>query len=294
VDSAAVVERLRSELSERNISLCTAAPRKPAAAPIANVVLTPVASADRISLDIEVRDEVTSKRVGRVVDLSGVPSDGRAIVVALAVAELLRASWAELALDGAKPREHAPPEVRAAVEPKRPEQRASLQVGVRGAAEWWSGGLPLLGGDGALSWHPTERFSADLLAGARVAPDETSQSGTVSVTAFVLRAGGGVALTRPDARAAVFVGARASAYVLRLDGEPSASSEGASETALAIAVESGPRLLLPLGAGLHLSVDAALGVALRGVEGRDVGSAVTGLTGIGGVLALGILAGGGS
>ncbi len=47
---------------------------------------------------LEVDDALTNKSVRREVDLGDVPASGRPRALALAAAELLRASWAELAL----------------------------------------------------------------------------------------------------------------------------------------------------------------------------------------------------
>jgi len=49
------------------------------------------------TVDVTIDDAVTSKRVRRLLDLSRTVDDARARAVSVAVAELLRASWAELA-----------------------------------------------------------------------------------------------------------------------------------------------------------------------------------------------------
>ena len=78
----------------------------PAAAPLATlaVELAPDDTA-KATVDIEVRDAVTRKRVRRDVDLSRIPDDGRAAAIAIEADELLRASWAEVALDTARARQ---------------------------------------------------------------------------------------------------------------------------------------------------------------------------------------------
>jgi hypothetical protein len=82
-----------TELAHRGISLCDAessAGREPAAV----VGVQANDAAVTISLD----DRVTHKRVARDLSLQGIPANGRALAVAIAIDELLRASWAELTL----------------------------------------------------------------------------------------------------------------------------------------------------------------------------------------------------
>lgn len=67
------------------------------------------------TLSLAIDDAATSKRVERVVELGPVPARARARVLALAAAELLRASWAELVLPQAPaPRITVPAELREA------------------------------------------------------------------------------------------------------------------------------------------------------------------------------------
>lgn len=298
-DRSSFLERLRVELAGRGISLCSEPAARSVRPPVADVDLgpdpEPVGGASaRVSLDIEVRDKITAKRVARVIDLSGVPADGRGVVVALAVDDLLRASWAELALRATHtPPPAAPPELRAAVAPSHPTP-GPVAVGLRAAGEVWSAGSPLVGGDGVLAWHPARRVAIDLVAGARVAPDSSSERGTVSLGAFTLRAGAAFGLRPAERSPAVLLGARVGGYVLRLTGEGIGAVRGTSATEVAVAAELGPRLELPLGSGVRLVAEADVGVAMRGVQALELGNAVGGVSGVAGMLALGVAAGGGS
>jgi hypothetical protein len=66
-------------------------------------------------MSVTIDDAATDKRVRRDVDLGGVSSDARPRAIALAIAELLRASWMELVLPSAPtPKAIVPPEVREA------------------------------------------------------------------------------------------------------------------------------------------------------------------------------------
>lgn len=86
-----------------------------------------LAAAGAESVTIEVDDFTTGKRVWRDVSLTKIPAGGAALALAIAIDELLRASWAELSLregDHETPSEpSAPgPDVRA---PDRPAPRPS-------------------------------------------------------------------------------------------------------------------------------------------------------------------------
>jgi hypothetical protein len=84
---------LASELAHRGVDVCSpgSTPRE-----AAGVV---VLSASDSTVVIELDDHVTHKRVGRDLTLAGLPANGRALAIAIAIDELLRASWAELDLN---------------------------------------------------------------------------------------------------------------------------------------------------------------------------------------------------
>lgn len=140
----------------------------------------PVCAADATALALSIDDAVTRKSVRRAVDLGDVPASGRARALALAAAELLRASWAELALAPSAPAlDPAPPRVRAAMvvrllgalrsrgelPPPAPPRQPATEAPSR-----WSVGLSfaaltfpaanaaLLGGRGTLSFAPSPRW----------------------------------------------------------------------------------------------------------------------------------------
>ena len=95
-----VTRLLRAELAPKHIDLCDA-PAPGAPAPIAS--LTVALASDTATVRVEVRDRVTAKDVTRDVSLADVPEDTRALTIALAADELLRASWVELSLANAPP-----------------------------------------------------------------------------------------------------------------------------------------------------------------------------------------------
>ncbi|MDB4972269.1 MAG: hypothetical protein JWN48_610 [Myxococcaceae bacterium] len=87
-----------TELSHRGLSLCE--PSSTTREPAAVVDL----QADDGKVVIQLDDRVTHKRVARDLSLHGIPANGRALAIAIAIDELLRASWAELTLR--PPHEH--------------------------------------------------------------------------------------------------------------------------------------------------------------------------------------------
>lgn len=102
---------------------------------------------------VRVDDEVTHKRLERTVEVAGLEDDGRALAIAIAADELLRASWVELTLkrrDAAAPAEPVPPAVRASVDELRkapPGAGAGAnEIGLRATVAAYGGGQVQLGG----------------------------------------------------------------------------------------------------------------------------------------------------
>lgn len=87
---------LEVELQRRGMGVCTET--GPETAPLALVAL----EVKNGVLSIELDDRATQKRVARDLRLSTVPETGRALAAAIAIDELLRASWAELTMEHAR------------------------------------------------------------------------------------------------------------------------------------------------------------------------------------------------
>ena len=294
VDVPAVVERLREELATRGIELCAGAPPAPAAPALATVRLETTGGAEpgreSVALDNEVRDQVTAKRVGREIDLAGTPPDGRGVVVALAADELLRASWAELSLDRApKPAVPVSSEVRAVLAPP-PTRPSRFGLGIRGASEWWSGGLSLFGADADLSVRVAPRWSVRVDGGVRVALDVAAPDGTAAARAVTLRLGPELALTKPDKRPPLVVwDAGAAFYLLELTGTPKALARGDRRARAAVAFETGPALHVPIpDAGFSITIGATFAVAAQGQALLDGATRVAALSGVGGTASVGV------
>jgi hypothetical protein len=145
---------LAAELAHRGIDVC--APGATARDPAALAKLT----ANDATVIIELDDRVTHKRVGRDLPLARVPPNGRALAIAIAIDELLRASWAELTLRRGEAQEDES-EDEARVE----YYRTHRTVNARGTYDSPPPQLTLAGELGYL--HGPEHFDAFSL-GARV------------------------------------------------------------------------------------------------------------------------------
>jgi hypothetical protein len=293
---ARIVEQLGAALAQHRMDVCAGG-----AASIADVVVEPAGRAG-VAIKIHVRDAVTQKEIARDVDLRRLPADGRALAVALAADELLRASWAEIAL--APPPAPPPPTVEAPLPPPpevravvaealpqpsaptapststaAPEARRAL-VALLGAAEHATGGLDRLGVDVRVGYWVTPSLALGLRLGARTSPRVHAPDGESDAEIWLGGAGAVVALT-PRGRAA---GLEALA---RVDGEhvtfvahPNAGARGSDASSFAVVAAAGLGGYLRLGEAWSLVVEGSAGYALRPVDATDGGVAFTGLSGL--------------
>jgi hypothetical protein len=275
---ASVLSDLQHTLAGQGIAACST-DAHPAAAALAT--LSVEASPDdtaKATVDIEVRDAVTRKRVRRDVDLSRVPDDGRPAAIAIEADELLRASWAEIALDTARAREAqaaARPQVVGSVQqvlaPARAEGGGGL--GARAAVEHYFGGVTLVGADAVGHIGLSPRLALEIAGALRLGPSVAAPHGQVSA----LAAGGGLALLLRivgGGRGSLAAGAGVAASWLEFRAEPSPGAEAATyANVLAIAnLQLTGRLAL--GRSVHACAGLTGGVALRGVEATDAGLVV--------------------
>ena len=280
---ATVLSDLQHTLAEQGIAACSA-DAHPAAAALAmlTVDVAPDDSA-KATVDIEVRDAVTRKRVRRDVDLSRIPDDGRAAAIAIEADELLRASWAEIALDTARARQaDARPQVvgsiREVLAPARVGDGGAL--GARGVFERYFGGgeLTLVGGD-AFGRIVGPRWQLEIAGELRASPASTAPHGRVSALAagasatVLVRVLGG-------RRASLAFGAGAGASWLSFRAEPAPGSEGSSYANLLVVGRARAIGRLGLGRALHATAGVDVGAALRGVEATDAGAVVASARGL--------------
>jgi hypothetical protein len=283
---AAVLSDLQHTLAGRGIAACPGDAHPASGAPLAMVTvdLGPEDIA-KATVDIEVRDAVTRKRVRRDVDLSRIPDDGRPAAIAIEADELLAASWAEIALDTARARqaqESARPQVVTTVG----QMLAPAQVGDAGALgaravfeRYLAGGdLTLVGAD-AFGRFVAPRWQLEFAGELRAAPATAAPHGRVSALAtgasvsFFMRVAGG-------RRASLAVGAGAAASWLSFRAEPAAGSQGSSYANLLATGRLRVIGRFALGRALHATAGADVGAALRGVEATDAGAVVASARGL--------------
>jgi hypothetical protein len=274
----AVRSDLRAGLVPSSIDVCEVGPTTPR--PLARVVVAEV-EPGRARYSVDVTDSVTQKRVGRDLMLDKLPADGRALALAVAAEELLRASWAELALRGVHSAGTvAPPEVRAVVEratPLPPPPARYTAIGARLAFERFLGGQTHYGADlfGAV---PLGRVAGGLLAvGARRALSEQAPHGSLGATALSVEAGVSLAFVR---RSGLDLGAFVSGRLLRVSFEPEAADGAVARAQSGLAVTSRVGFSFAFGRpGLVRSYSAlGAGIPLKAFSASDAGSVVTGVS----------------
>jgi hypothetical protein len=273
----AVRADLRAGLAPSSIEVCSKRPAQAGEA-LAEVAIGQARSGDA-RYTLEVTDSVTRKRVSRDLSLEELPADGRAFALAVAAEELLRASWAELALRGVhSPQTAAPPEVRAIVaeaEPHPKPEPRSVALGARLGFERFLGGQTHYGADVFAVLPLTRLLAATLAAGARRALAEGSAHGEIRATALSAEVGLSVSLVR---RGSVELDALLSQRLLRLSFEPEASAGATGRKRRGFASTSRLGLGFAFGrAGLFRSYSAVgAGLPLKSFSAADAGMTVTG------------------
>lgn len=275
---------LEHTFAAQGIDACLAPAR--AAQPTSEALATLSIEIDpesRASVEIEVRDSVTHKRVARDVDLRPIPEDGRELAVAIEADELLRASWAELALDTerarmAKPRQQVVESVREVLVPSR--VRSSNAMGARLAGEYYTRqATSLLGADAFASIPLGARTALELAGGMRTSLPASAEHGTVRALSFgvgtrlLFRLAGG----EP---ASLDGGAGFAASWLQFRAEPTAPASGSPYADLLVVGRLGFVGRLALGRVLEISAGFGGGGALRGVQATDSGRVVAAANGL--------------
>jgi len=272
----AVRSDLRAGLAPSHIDVCEE-PNDTGAEPLARVSVEPVGAGARYSL--EVTDSVTHKRVARDLSLENLPADGRAFALAVAAEELLRATWAELALHGAdRPNATAPPEVRAIVEKSEhgsPPPRRPVGLGGRVAFEHFLGGQTHYGVD-LFGVMPLGRHAGGFLAlGVRRALSEQAPHGAIGASGLSAEFGLSLSFWQRDG---LELGAFVSGRVLSLAFEPEAESGATASGERGWAVTSRAGLGFAFGklGAVRAYSTLGAGLPLKSFSASDAGVTVTG------------------
>ena len=296
VEIADVVALMRAELEARHIDVCGDASARPTPA-LATVDVS--AAVDGAAIAVEVRDALTAKRIVRDVALGAVPPDGRALTLALAAEELLRASWAELALTTAPPppapvplavtrivEEARPaPGERTALTPEPPSPWVAFST--MAAFEVGAGGI-LYGGDVRVAIPAGQRIAAVARVGFREGPVTSGPDGHV-YTWLVLGGLGGVVRTTPQSsRYALDVLGRVDLGSVNYVPVPNAGATGHSRSALTGLASAGLDAWVALATSVRFVTELLVEVPLRPVRANDAEQRVTGVDGVGGAVGVGL------
>ncbi|HKP62447.1 MAG TPA: hypothetical protein VJV78_37190 [Polyangiales bacterium] len=269
---------LAAGLRLRGLLVC--GPEKPGSeAPLASVQLS-AAEMNRVAVEIEVHDALTNKYVLREVDMRNVPGDARGLTLAAAAEELLRASWAELALEGApSPMREPPIEVTNAVRPAALERRDALSLGLRFAVEHHTGGQTGLGPDLWFDLWLSEYVATELSVGYRLGLTVPSEHGSIESQGAVFAADMLIAFAAR--RAPVLFGTRVGVQfaAFQYSGRANEQGEGEELTGIGAAARAALVLRVTLGDLAELRFEAGPGVTMRAVEAQDNGEGVTGTGG---------------
>jgi hypothetical protein len=291
-----LIAQLRAGLSARHIELCTTEGGSPAQLDAASEIS--LIEAEGPALTVAVSDAITGKRLARDLDLRRIPPDARPLTVALAVEELLRASWVELTLrdqpEGAPavPREISE-SVSAALGPPphdRPNsaqaalvsptgEHTAWELGAGFAGERFGGGLAQVGVDVVGRISPIFPLVLHAGLGLRSGVSIPAADGVVRWTGVNAAVGAQVALTPRAARFAVHLLGGGLLTRATFSGDPHADARGHDESATAVYVNAGLRGAIRLTPSFGLSLAGGVGVPLHTVQVLDGDSRVAGLSG---------------
>jgi len=267
---------LRVAVARWGLNLCTGSAET--GAPLARVV---VASSGRKRIGIRVRDPATQEEVARDADLSALPEDVHGEAVALAVEELLKASWLGLALtdEVPSPAPEQPQPLRSELRQEAAQSRhRPLSFGVRGALDMYSRGATLAGADLFLTAQTQRLLGAQASVGARKGTPYDAEHGRIALrtlnaeVAFVMRAFERRSFTL------LFPVALNLSWVT-FTGIADAGDLGRTRAGLTVAMSCTPSGILHLGQRTALVLALGPGRVLRGVAAQDEGRTAFALAG---------------
>lgn len=289
VDGARLLDHLRIELGADGVETVEEG------AVEGSLAILRVDGCDPAALVATIEDPLTRKTVQRPISLAEVPERARARTLALLLAELLRASWAELIIVP-EPEMEVPVTVRAALDRRVTEAARALgpvadspRLAIAVAPEFrlltdpigfaWGARADVAIALGELPFY-VEAGAGFRYAGAYV------DLGTLDLYEVALRAGMGVTLSEP---VVVFTSAWIDAGLAVVDASTSAelvTAEDALRFSLALGATIGLRVPFIDPFGLVTALDLA--IALVGPRVRANGTSELGLTGFSSALRLGL------
>jgi hypothetical protein len=284
LDEAAFTRLLAGDLAADGVAeveLLDAAAPLPVVPALA--VITLEGACESAAVTVVIDDAATDKQLRRAVDLRAVAEPGRAEALSQTTAQLLRASWAELALPHAPlPRLPVPPVVRAATLERLTAVPGAPVHGPEPAPVFLSAGIDgrylfgpgagLLGGRLIASIPVLEHLRLRFDAGAAHGSVDDGQG---SLDLLAVTGAAGVSFAQAWESAAVEVGPRVEVgWALSRGG--AGSSYGASSVLAATTVATTGRLRV--GGRGWCSLELELGPVLHGFAARD-GSTLRGAMG---------------
>lgn len=269
-----LLAELDSELGDLDIALCQDAP-----APIARIEFV---RESQNTVHILLHDAVTSKEVGRSMDLSKIPADARGAALAAATVELVRASWVELAVpDAPPPVAPPPPAVRAVVARSLPHAPAAaarpfrtFRIELAGVVDTYASGLVRTGGDVRLGAQVFERVGIDVRFGARHSRSVSAPDGVVRPTTLLGGLGVTVSLTSPAWRLGLDVTARVDAGAVSFDAKGLPGAQSHTGSLAIVEMSAGPRLRFAASRWLETSIEVDVGGPLLSATAYDGNVAV--------------------
>lgn len=280
---------LSAELTPRGIGVCSA---RGSEGEVAADIELRQSEASQISIHVD--DYTTGKRVARDVPLARIPVGGRALAIAIAIDELLRASWAELTLRRDESDSYQPVESSGESEPQRFTRKRTLSSVSR--APYKPSPHALNMGVLAGFTHTSQDFDAfslTLRGQARPFGWGWFALGLSGVMALPVDAPSGVAkangwaagltlggCTAAGTRLIACGGARATAQWTQFRGSEARAGQALRNYATALVTSLAVQLDLSLSERLSLLADVAVGgapVAARATDGARTVMAVDGL-----------------
>lgn len=286
---------LRAGLRVRGIQLCSADQAQQSTA-VATIVLhwNPL---DSPLVNVEVQDALTNKRVLRDIALDPIAADARALALAQAADELLRASWVELKLhDAPAPSKPPPAVVQQAVELPEPSVPApsSKLLGARFAVDIYDGGsLRLFGADAYVAFWLADRLGLGVTLGVRSAGRVDAAHGTLDASALTVSANAMLPLLPRQSRFNLLVDPGIFLGELALTGRAD-SRDVRSQSRIALVASARIELcgVLRLSDALQIELSVGPALSLRAATAVDSGNDIVstrglswhGTVGLGGLL----------